>query len=350
MDKIKKSKRIRRLLILIFFVVINIIVLFVIGKKDFQGNTQINFREMFVLWKSNIGLLIIALCLPLIAIFAEGLKYYFMILYSTRKKRLFVSMKTATIGKYFDNITPLGSGGQAFQIYYLYKKDIPSGLAGSLPIAGFSMMQITFFLLSILVFITNGMVIDSSAFKLAAYIGSVFAIFVPLVFIVFMIIPKTSEKLIMFFLNILHKVKLVKDPNKRLKKIRKFEKDFKNSIIFLTSSWGLVIVTFVLSIIYQLALCSIPYFIVLASGGSASWFDVLSLTIFTYAAIAFIPTPGNTGAAELSFALVFTMLQGGVIYWAMMFWRVSSYYFVILIGLIFILIQPITIDKDSEIE
>ncbi len=333
-----------------FFVIVNVIVLIVIGKKDFQGNTQITFGEMLAIWKSHIGWLIIALLLPIVAILAEGLKYYLMIWFSTRRRRLFVSVKTAAIGKYFDNVTPLGSGGQAFQIYYLYKKDIPSGVAGSLPIAAFSMMQLAFFLISIVVFITNGSVINSGAFRIAAYIGSVFTIFVPLVFIAFMIIPKTSERLILFVLNILHKLKLVRNVQKRLKKIRKFEVDFKNSILFLGASGKLVIVTFILSLIYQLALCSIPYFVVIASGGTASWFDVFSLTIFTYAAIAFIPTPGNAGAAEFSFALIFTMLQGGVIYWAMMFWRISSYYFVILIGLIFLLIQHTEINRDDTEE
>jgi len=351
MDKAVKSKKIRKLLIWTFFIVINIIVLFVMGKKDFQGNPQIRFDEMFNIWMTHIPYLVIALLLPIVALLAEGLKYYFLILFSTKKKRLFVSLKTAVLGKYFDNLTPLGSGGQAFQIYYLYKKDVPSGIAGSLPIAGFSMMQLAFFLLSIVVFITNGVMIDSNAFKIAAYIGSVFAIFVPLVFLIYLLIPQLSEKIIQFALKIFHKMKLIKNPKKRLKKIHKFEADFKNSMSMLSSSPILIILTFLLSLIYQLALCSIPYFVVLASGGTASWFDVLTLTVFTYAAIAFIPTPGNSGAAEFSFALIFTMLSGGVIYWAMMFWRISSYYFVILIGLIFLLIQPENMDlKKSEIE
>ena len=96
------------------FVIINIIVLFVMGKKDFQGNPQIKFNEMLQIWMTNIPYLIIALLLPIVALLAEGLKYYFLILFSTKEKRLFVSLKTAVLGKYFDNLTPLGSGGQAF--------------------------------------------------------------------------------------------------------------------------------------------------------------------------------------------------------------------------------------------
>ena len=53
-------------------------------------------------------------------------------------------------------------------------------------------------------------------------------------------------------------------------------------------------------------------------------------------AISFIPTPGNSGAADLSFFLLFeAVLVSGLAFPAMVVWRLFSFYSTIIIGFLF---------------
>ena len=51
--------------------------------------------------------------------------------------------------------------------------------------------------------------------------------------------------------------------------------------------------------------------------------------------LSFLPLPGGAGAAELSFTALFAMyFGGGHLFWAMIIWRIFTYYGYILQGLI----------------
>ncbi len=99
----------------------------------------------------------------------------------------------------------------------------------------------------------------------------------------------------------------------------------------------------------QLSLCSIAYFTLKFFGfdwssrtGFTEWLQVVQLCFILYAAISFIPTPGNSGAADLSFYLLFdtglglsgTNVYGGLAFPAMIVWRFLSFYSFIIIGFI----------------
>ena len=51
-------------------------------------------------------------------------------------------------------------------------------------------------------------------------------------------------------------------------------------------------------------------------------------------ASCFIPLPGGTGMMEVSFIILFGMMLGDNIVWALLFWRFLSYYLVIAHGFI----------------
>jgi uncharacterized protein (TIRG00374 family) len=341
-------KRLRKSLLSIVFIIINIIVVYFIAKETFTSDTEMTFSVIVRLWLKNWPYLLIVIFLPILGLLVEGLKYYLMIYHITGEKHLLLGIKTAVIGKYYDNITPLGSGGQAMQIYYLYKHNIPSGISGALTISSFSMMQIAFSFIALVVFIFFGDFIVSNPIKIAAYIGALFAIFIPLMVVLFSLLPKLTSKIIYRVLHILNKLHIIKEPLKTMQKVLKFFRNFKESFSYLSSSKRLVLITFLLSLIYQSTLFSIPYFVVKASGVEVDFIQLYALCVFVYSAVAFIPTPGNSGASEVSFTLIFTILSGGVLFWGMILWRFSSYFFVIIIGLITILSD--TVMKKKKVE
>ena len=107
------------------------------------------------------------------------------------------------------------------------------------------------------------------------------------------------------------------------------------------------IVTYLISLCEWISLCSIAYFSLKFFGydttsvyGLLEWAQILVLSLILYAAISFIPTPGNSGAADLSFFLLFeTGLFAGLAFPAMVVWRGLSFYSFIIIGFIFAMLK-----------
>ena len=59
----------------------------------------------------------------------------------------------------------------------------------------------------------------------------------------------------------------------------------------------------------------------------------LCMCVFVYFSVTIIPTPGNAGAAEGSFYILFNQLDTSGLFWAMLIWRFLTYYIFLLTGL-----------------
>ena len=111
------------------------------------------------------------------------------------------AFECAVLGKYYDNITPLGAGGQPFQIIYLKKRGMSSGSSAALPIAGFLALQFAFLLIAAVVFVFNGRVIaHAPAIRVSAYVGFLFYLFIPLCVVLFSIRPASFGKVVCGFM------------------------------------------------------------------------------------------------------------------------------------------------------
>ena len=127
-----------------------------------------------------------------------------MIHKTTGKHRPYLSLKTAILGKYYDNITPLGSGGQPFQIYYLTKGGVPGAESMYLPVASFFLNQLAFLILCIMAFIVNSVTQGApvsnagtagKTLLIMAYIGAVFSISIPVAIFIASFLPKLRAKI-----------------------------------------------------------------------------------------------------------------------------------------------------------
>lgn len=336
----------------LLFVFINIVLVVILGVTSFSnsGSEDATFGDMFKTWmqKDNFIFWLIAMLLGLLSLFAEALKFFVMIRKTTKKNKLWLSIKTAIMGKYYDNITPLGSGGQPFQIYYLSKGGVPGAESMYLPVASFFLNQLAFLVLCIVSFVTNAVVgnnliIDSSntVLHIMAYIGAAFSIAIPVGIFIASFMPKLRAKIIKLCVRFSYRFKLIKNKGAATRKANKLVNDYRRSLVMLAKSKGTLLLITLLSFVYQIALCSIPYFVIRACGiDNVNWFYSLCTCIFAYAAISFIPTPGNSGAAEISFAMLFTMIVNSATvsqYWAMAYWRFCCYFLIVLMGVLFVI-------------
>ena len=166
---------------------------------------------------------------------------------------------------------------------------------------------------------------------------SAFSIFLPAAIFIASFLPKLRAKIIKLCVRISFKFKLVKNKGAATRKANKLVNDYRKSLFMLARSKGTVILVTILSFVYEMSLCSIPYFVVRACGVTADWFTLMCTCVIGYSAISFIPTPGNSGAAELAFTLLFTGIAATTKYWAMAYWRFCCYFLIVIIGMGFVI-------------
>ncbi len=331
-----KSKTKKRIFTALF-VLLNIAVILYTAISEFadtEGAAKLTDLKV------NVWFLIPAvLCFALSLLF-ESLKYKLMLSRLAGRRDMRLAAETAILGKYYDNVTPFGAGGQPFQIYHLAKNGVAAGPAGAIPVIGFLGIMVAFIAIAAVCFIFGGGFVQKSvAIRVMAYIGICFYMATPTAILLFTFLPRAANAIMEFFIKILSKIRIVKDAARARDKVISKVAEYDDCLKLAIKQKGILAGTFFLSVLYHLALMSVPFFVILAFGGTTSWLSAYVTTVFIYAAITFIPTPGNAGAAEVSFYAVFSMLTVGYIFWAMLAWRFLTYYMFIICGLLLYLVK-----------
>lgn len=343
-----RQKKLKKIVSIIFIVLI-VGVLVYTFLNDFvfsDENEMLSWKEITSRIGKNWFYLPIALFCTSLMIFLKGFKHSFLCRRLTGKWHLKTCLETATVGLYYNYITPLAVGGQPFEIYYLSKHGVHGGTAASLPIITFFLQQlgmVTFGLVSLVLLPLNPYGMVPTTITVMSAIGLVCCLIVPGMTILFSASPRIGSKLVGFVMGLGAKLKVVKNP--KATTFRTLRNVIQNShcIKKVASTPWLFIIEFILSLGEALALASISYFTIRffgwddpLHGGFVEWVLVLQVCFILYSAISFIPTPGNSGGAELSFSVVFASVGTGLVFPAMMTWRILSFYAFIIIGFIFL--------------
>ena len=124
--------------------------------------------------------------------------------------------------------------------------------------------------------------------------------------------------------------------------------EYAHSIKVILKTRGLFIKTILLSVTFHILVSMIPFFVLTAFGGEVDFLPCFVTTVAITSAVYFVPTPGNAGAAEGTFYVVFSALSEGYVFWAMLVWRFFSYYIYIIIGAIIYFLMHLEKKKDKR--
>lgn len=323
--------------LIFLFILLNIAIIAATAVAEFSSP-----KEVADLSKASINWWLIvpaALCFY-VAIYIEIHKYVIMIkeMYKERggydaKKMRKLASRTVLLGKYYDNITPAAIGGQPFQIYYMRKNSgLSKGNSTSIPIFGMITGQIGFLIVAPICFIFGSHLINNPVLITTAWFGLLFYAFWPIVIASATFFPRQTTTVIKFIIKTLAKIRIVKNQKSALEKVETEISEYVKSVKKIVKTRALFIKTIVYSVCFNLLIASIPFFVLKAFGGNTDYWICLTTTIAVMAAVYFVPTPGNAGAAEGTFFLVFSGLSSGYVFWAMLAWRFFSYYIYIIIG------------------
>ena len=334
--ELSPKKLLKKPLMIIIFILINVAVIAITAFSEFgnSGNAA-KWEDIKINWWFLIPA---ALCF-LAAITAEIYKYVLMMQEMNRKDNFNlkhagkVARRTVLLGKYYDNITPAAIGGQPFQIYYMRKNsNLPDGVSTSIPIFGMMSGQIGFIIIAALCFLFGSLSINNAVLIGTACFGLLFYAFWPITIMIATFLPKATTELINIIVKFLAKIHIVKDRRATTKKVEYEITEYAKCVKRILKTRGLFAKTVMLSVAFHILVSMIPFFVLTAFGGGVDFLPCFVTTVAVTSAVYFIPTPGNAGAAEGAFFVVFSALSSGYMFWAMLVWRFFSYYVYILAG------------------
>jgi len=145
-------------------------------------------------------------------------------------------------------------------------------------------------------------------------------------------LPKGMAELINLVVKFLAKIHIVKHKEEVIKKTEQEVTEYARSIKLILKTRGLFLKIILISVIFHFLVSMIPFFVLTAFGGDVDFLPCFVTTVAITSAVYFVPTPGNAGAAEGTFYVVFSALSEGYVFWAMLVWRFFSYYIYIIMG------------------
>lgn len=353
-ENIGKRQRFFKMLFTVLFIVFVVAVLIFTFYNDFFAGEKTfpTWDELKGIFGSSWYFLVFALIALFMCFVAKGTKLSILCHSMTGKWNYKTCFETGIIGHYFNNITPLAVGGQPFEIYHLSKHGVHGGVATSLPVATYILNQLAFIILvicALILFATNALGIPTefisrvpAALTVIAIIGLSFCILMPSLVMIFCIFPRLGASIVKLVMKIGGKLRIVKKPEETTYNTIKTVVQNANCLKTIAKRPGAFLSCFALSFLEHLSHSSIAYFTLKffafnwSQSMSLEWMQVVQICLILYIAISFVPTPGNSGAADLSFYLLFEAgLKSGLAFPAMVIWRFLSYYSFIIVGFTF---------------
>ena len=327
----KQSSKKKKLINLGFFflniAIVAGILVYQLGGEDFQPINHINVVALF--------LIIFMFALNM---FFETFTTSYLMKVTVGKWRPGLSYKVAAIGRYYDNVTPLATGGQPFQIIYLKNRGESIHTALSVPLAKYLFSQIAWVTVSFICLIVSFVDKSFNSFvSIVSIIGFILGSVV-LVGAIFLSTCKTvGRKLVVKTLRLLYKMKIIKNYDKQYSKITKYIEDFQSVMQQYAKSPKDFFVMFFAFSMRMFIYYTIPYLIycLLIGFDSSLYMQFIVMGVLVDLAASFFPLPGGTGMNEISFSAMFAPFFGSVgTFWAMLIWRFFSYYIFLLQGII----------------
>lgn len=252
------------------------------------------------------------------------------------------NLKITIIGEYYSSITPFSTGGQPMQLGYFKRYGVPyskSTIILMVRFIGFSASIGLLYIMSLLIY--GGTLLSDITL---GFWFTMLGFIINMSGIVFLVLLMVNKKLALtignFFINLICKFKAFS--KRRQKMLDGFDKgvdDFSSAATFLVNNRSSIIGTILLSFLSVASFFSVSFFIFRAIGLSGGEYLVfMSMAVFLYLAVMFVPTPGALVAAESGYLLFFaSLVPGTFIYLVMLVWRFFTYYLNLIVGAVIII-------------
>lgn len=339
-ESTKKRKHKKTKIMSACFLILNLaIIAIIIITQSLSDDSMASIGDMFAV--ANFWYLLGAIAAFALLMAADSFRYWALIFRSTKISRPFLSYKVMATGRYYDSITPLSTGGQPFQIYYMTKRGIKGSTASSVPFALYIFNQLVTALVSVSVLIFSKKIaggLDPTVYT-AAVIGVILntAIMVFIFFLSFS--KKIAPTLTIWGLKLLHKMHIVKNYTALFRKVMRFVNEYQKTFRYFMSNIFVMLEMLLSTFLVTCLRFLIPACVVcMFNGGQLDWDTYAAVFIWCVlieSVLSYIPWPGAAGVAEITYVTMFYYfdLSAGTVVWAMLIYRVFQYYMYLIQGL-----------------
>lgn len=254
------------------------------------------------------------------------------------KVRYFLSFKAFSTMRYYDNITPMSAGGQPFMISYLVKRGISGSDALSIPMKKFILQQFSWLIIALVGFLCS--IIFNIVNNVPVYIFSAIGFVINLGLICFIFFGSASKKVVrgiaVWGLKVLKKLHIVKDYDKNLRKVLSFINKYQKVMSEFSHNKFMFFKLLFVNLLKNIAYFCIPFFIYCAfveTPDFSTFFIIFVFSVMVDLASSCFPLPGGTGMNELTFTALFSTYLPNSVVWAMLLWRIVSYYIWLALGI-----------------
>ncbi len=246
------------------------------------------------------------------------------------------AIQLTMVGQYYSAITPFASGGQPAQILSMSAKEIPIGRATSLLMVKFLIYQVTVVLYALGFFLWQYHYIQRTLAGSFAWILLGLALNGLLILLIVLALLKRDwmEAKLMRLVDFIGSRRANFQTESWKEKINRSLSDYETSAKEVQAAPKIAGKVFLLTLLQLTAYFAVSWAIYRSFGLSQIGVArILALQALLYMAISFIPTPGNAGASEGGFLVIFHLLfTGATLMPAMLLWRLITYYLNLLIG------------------
>lgn len=325
------------------FFLLNIFVITII--LAVQLNSEEGISSIGEVFNSNIRFeyIIIALGCWFIVNMLSSLKLDIYHKKLQKRYKPLLCFKNQMMGKYYTKLTPFGVGGQPFQVYYLGKYGVDASSSLTMVSCSYVSNRIIYGLLALIIVATfrfNKLLMSQGSLVniviVLAFISCLFLVLF-LTFVMLMCLnKKLGHRLVATIIKILTKLKIVKNPSAVYLKIMRPTLIFQRRMQKFFASKGITTTFLLVSLLEYVVEYSILFFVYSAFNGLdiGIYWQLLSISVIIELACHSIPLPGGSGIAELSFSTIFASLfDSGVLFWALIIWRLITYYSYLFTGM-----------------
>lgn len=347
--KVKSTTNKKKWLNFSYFALNIVVIAIVLGVQLSKEDNPV--ESLTAILEINWWFILGAFGLFLLCMVLDQIKFAFLIHKATGVFRFRLAYKVVALGRHYDVVTPLSTGGQPFQMFYMNKYGVNAGESISIAMGKYIFSQIVFF--SFITFILFRNIITHSldfvgnvASGLVSTLswigyGCTAVLIITVVFI--SLNRRAGTGFVVGILKLLSKIrigkfKIIKNYKKTFVKVMRTVNVWQTTTKKYSKSFWVVFVNILSSIFYYLSIYSIPYFIYCAFAGwdPSSWMLIMTIAVMVDLSSAFNPLPMGVGTADLSFTVLYGMFFAsipGAQIWALIIWRILNYYIYIVQGL-----------------
>lgn len=345
----KTKKKYKYLLSVAFLIIISVATVYSLLK-------EVDVDQMFgLLFSVNIAYVILGMLLVALYFLCEGASLKVIVNslgHNTRMKDAYVY---GCINLFYSFITPFGSGGQPFTIYYMMHDGIPGSKVSIATLMNLLEYKLVLLVYSVIIAIFKPDLVFSNGFVVMALFifGAVVNIAMILLIVLSMVNVRWVRSIGAGVYKLMSKFGFIKKEilDKRIESFNKQVEEYKSGAAYIKDHPAIFFKAFFYNFARQTAFFAISYMVYLSFGlDPSAWFNVIIAQALIYITVDSLPLPGGVGATEKLFLVVYSLTYTSVMITpAVLLTRMINYIFAIVFGGIFAFAKQINVMRGNRL-